>query len=618
MPTRPIVLAAALLHLAACRFSAQDPPGLAEPNDNRTPAGSIAGDTVVLDLEAGYASWRPDPDVDTLATVMAFAEAGRPASIPGPLIRAHAGAPVFVRLRNALDSSLTVHGLRGSAFESDTVRIAPGEVREIRYTAGSPGTYLYWATTGSPIDERPARDAMLAGALIVDPPGVQPDSAERIFVINVLDLFPEDTIHNRAGEDVWELAINGRSWPHTERLEVPVGSTARWRWINAGYLPHPMHLHGFHFTVTGKGIANNFVAHSADRRQEVVTEFMPPGSTFSMEWTPTRAGHWLMHCHMIPHITPFPERPESLQAHDQHDVASHPAAAMAGLVLGITTTDGAAQLAAPPPAAAPGHRLLVQQTVPRDTARPTAYGFVLQRGAEPRRDSIDVPGTPLILTRGRTVVITVVNRLRQPTTVHWHGMELESVYDGVAGWSRTGGSIAPLIAPGDSFVVTFTPPRAGTFIYHTHMDEGPQLGTGMYGPLLVMEPGRSHDPVTDLTFMTGGAVVNDSVVVALNGTNRDVPLELASGRTYRLRFINMHTAGDARFALLADSVPLTWRAIAKDGANLPRALALRGPSRTPRIGVGEAYDFEWTPRAGNAVLEVRIEGETLRRTISIR
>jgi FtsP/CotA-like multicopper oxidase with cupredoxin domain len=49
-----------------------------------------------------------------------------------------------------------------------------------------------------------------------------------------------------------------------------------------------------------------------------------------------------------------------------------------------------------------------------------------------------VPGTPLVLVRGETAAITVINRLPEATTVHWHGMELESVYDGVAGWSRTG------------------------------------------------------------------------------------------------------------------------------------------------------------------------------------
>jgi FtsP/CotA-like multicopper oxidase with cupredoxin domain len=55
------------------------------------------------------------------------------------------------------------------------------------------------------------------------------------------------------GDDVLELAINGRSWPHTERLHYKVGETVRWRWLNGSFSQHPMHLHGFHFRTTAPG-----------------------------------------------------------------------------------------------------------------------------------------------------------------------------------------------------------------------------------------------------------------------------------------------------------------------------------------------------------------------------
>ena len=47
------------------------------------------------------------------------------------------------------------------------------------------------------------------------------------------------------------LAINGRSWPYTERIEATVGDSVRWRVINATARPHPMHLHGFYFRIDG-------------------------------------------------------------------------------------------------------------------------------------------------------------------------------------------------------------------------------------------------------------------------------------------------------------------------------------------------------------------------------
>ena len=93
-----------------------------------------------------------------------------------------------------------------------------------------------------------------------------------------------------------------------------------------------------------------------------------------------------------------------------------------------------------------------------------------------------IPGPMLELEQGRPAAITVRNRLAEPASVHWHGMELPSYFDGVAGWSGAGAMRAPLIAPGDSFTARFTPPRAGTFIYHSHVAEARHLASGMYVP----------------------------------------------------------------------------------------------------------------------------------------
>jgi len=281
----------------------------------------------------------------------------------------------------------------------------------------------------------------------------------------VLDLYPDDTLRNKRKEDVFERAINGRAWPDNERLAYAVGDTVRWRWVNGSYLPHPRHLHGFHFDVTAHSERGADTTYLPADRRTVVTEFMVPGSTFAMAWVPTSAGHWLMHCHMRPHVTPWPPRPGSARRHDAHDVERHAITAMEGLVLGVTVADrgsGETMAAAHAPEPARRLRLVAQARGVAVGMREVPRGFVLQRAGEPAPDSVEVPGSPLVLVRGQTTAITVVNRLREHTTVHWHGMELESVYDGVSGWSRAAGSVAPLVAPGDSFTVAFTPPRAGT------------------------------------------------------------------------------------------------------------------------------------------------------------
>lgn len=590
------------------------------PNDNRHAAGTRRGNVLRVVLEARRGSWRPNLDADSAVTVFAFAEANAAPRIPGPLLRAAEGTEVRVTLRNRLpDSTLVVHGLRAGTVPDDTVQLAPGAVREVAFVAGAPGTYLYWGTTtGSPVNDRPLRDSQLTGAIVVDPRGVRPDTAERIFVITVLDLFPGDTVRNPRREDLFDRAINGRSWPHGEPLQYAVGDTVRWRWVNGSYLPHPMHLHGFHFRVTARGERNADTTYAPDRQRTVVTELMVAGSTFRMEWVPTRAGNWLMHCHMRPHVTPFPERADSVRRHEGHDVADHPRRAMQGLVLGVTTVERTARPAAAAPVATRRLRLFAQRAGAAP-GRPAASGFVLQRDAEPRPDSVEVPGTPLVLVRGETAAITVVNRHPQPTSVHWHGMELESVFDGVSGWSRTGGSVAPLLATGDSLVVTLTPPRAGTFIYHTHMDEEDQLATGMYGPLLVLAPGERWDPDLDRVFLFGTAVDGDSIRIAINGRHAPPPIELRAGTAYRFRLVNIHSAAPAVVALVRDSTPLSWRPVAKDGADLLPALRAETRARFGRFGAGETWDVAWTPdRPMDAALVLTYEGQSIRQPIHVR
>ncbi|MEO7366920.1 MAG: multicopper oxidase domain-containing protein [Gemmatimonadaceae bacterium] len=574
---------------------------VATANDNRASAGTLDNGVLTIALDATLASWKPDLNVDTMATVQAFAERGRVPSIPGPLIRVRLGTEIRASIRNTLaDSTLIVHGLRSGTRETDTIQIPSGQSRDVVFKPAEAGTYLYWGTTShSKISGRWGREAQLNGAIVIDPPGQT--IRDRVFVISLIDIYP-DSIYNPAKEDVWEVAINGRSWPHTERLNHQVGDTIRWRFINATDRYHPMHLHGFHFRTLAKGDWTRDTTYKSSEVQYAVTEVMLPGSTAYLSWVPTRAGNWLFHCHMAPHITPYPERPDSVRLHDAHDLMRHPEQAMAGLVLGVIVTDPH-----PKPvslAARYRERIFAQETI-ADSPKSIARGFVLQRGAIPRKDSIEVPGTPLILHRGERTAVTVVNRMSVPTSVHWHGMELESLYDGVSGWSGVGASRSPMVMPGDSFAVAFTPPRAGTFIYHTHMDEEAQLTRGMYAPMIVLEPGEVYDPKRDFVFMFGMAIVGGKEEGVLNGTKMHAPLELVVGKTYRFRFVNILPAARVQFSMVKDSLPIIWRSIAKDGASLPAARVKNQPAVLP-VGVGETYDFEWTPsEAMDAVLQVR-------------
>ncbi len=96
-----------------------------------------------------------------------------------------------------------------------------------------------------------------------------------------------------------------------------------------------------------------------------------------------------------------------------------------------------------------------------------------------------VPGPTLRWREGDTVTIAVTNRLKTPTSIHWHGMRLPAGMDGVPGLSYPG------IAPGETFHYRIPVKQSGTYWYHSHSRFQEQ--TGLSGALIVER--SSKDPI---------------------------------------------------------------------------------------------------------------------------
>jgi FtsP/CotA-like multicopper oxidase with cupredoxin domain len=275
---------------------------------------------------------------------------------------------------------------------------------------------------------------------------------------------------------------------------------------------------------------------------------------------------------------------------------------MGELVMGITVTGDDVRVVSSStkvPHAAAHRDLYVRHREARPYV-PSGPGFYLEGVSK----TVEPAGPPLVVTRGETTAITVHNELDEPTAIHWHGIEIESYYDGVPGWNGTPQHATPYIKPGDSFVAYMTPPRAGTFIYHTHWHDVKQLTGGLYGPLLVLEPGQSYNPETDKVFVVGRGGPNEMQdPLLLNGTPQPPIMVLLTGKTYRLRFVNITPEDDLVTISLSSEGHLgKWRAVAKDGADLPsKQGTMRDSSQD--ISVGETYDFEFSPdKPGNYIL----------------
>ncbi|HEY8314712.1 MAG TPA: multicopper oxidase domain-containing protein [Candidatus Baltobacteraceae bacterium] len=596
-----LMLATPGIYGSSALTSRAQPVQTVRANDNRVAAGRLAGSELRVALDARQAIWHPDNDDGPGIPIQAFTEVGKSPQIPGPLIRVPVGTSIVASVRNSIPGTvLTVHGMVDRPTSSDrAMRVLFGKTRVFRFHAGSPGTYLYWATTdGKPLGKRFGADSQLGGAFIIDPLKATPK--DRVFVIGQWI-----NVHNKRGQPNFDYeldVINGRAWPHTERLVYPKNATVRWRWINAGIGTHPLHLHGFYFSVDsrGNGLADNTYANDSDRDRRV-TEVVEPGGTFTMTWHADRPGNWLFHCHLAYHIIGHMPISAMLAGKNaiadaayENDFVRH--AGMGGLVLGVTVRAPASQEALVARPIVQRVQLKVERA-PDDRPDAPSFRYAVEEGGKPAERGA-VPSM-IVLTRGVSSAIDVTNLLNEPTTVHWHGIELaDSYYDGVTEFSGYGNHVAPMIEPGQTFEARMTPPRAGTFIYHTHMDDVWQLRGGLAGPLIVLEPGTAFDPNTDHVFtITTTHALSDVLKIFVNGTFSPSALTCHIGVAQRFRFINMTTFWThATVSLSAADRAMRWRPLAVDGANVsPHRRVPEAAVDT--VSIGETRDFTFTPTA---------------------
>jgi FtsP/CotA-like multicopper oxidase with cupredoxin domain len=597
-----------------------------EPNDNLRAAGRLEGGTLMLALRAGIGRWQPEGPSGPTLEIEAFGEIGKALTVPAPLVRVREGTEIAVSIRNDRGTALIVRGFctRGGAA-CPPLEVAPDQTREVRFTTGPAGTYHYWASTlGAPV---PFRE--LAGALVVDPP-TGPIEPDRIMVITEWTTLTNQQLMEIVSADEPTEAfvrldprvtfvINGLSWPATERFAYELGQRVRWRVINLSSQAHPMHLHGFYFEVNSLGDGWRDSPLAAGEPRRVVTQLLPPSGTMTLTWIPERAGNWLFHCHIMHHVSVDRrlERDE-VPAHHEGAHASHGSAGdislgMAGMVIGVTVRDPAPDAVPVASSAVPRKLTLVMQPARGDYGGVSPAGFVLSEGsASPVSDTATSPGPAIVLRRHEPVEITLVNRLTEATAIHWHGMELDSYYDGVHGWSGIGQRVTPMIEPGGSFAIRFIPPRAGTFIYHTHLHDYRQLSSGLYGPLIVTEADETFDLATDHAVVIARrgvaseerSVLTDPESVVING-ERAPRFVWQAGTRHRVRLINITPDDIFSVVLQSSEGPVQWRPIAKDGEPLMPGKPVAAHARQT-IAVGETYDFEYQAPAGRKTLWLEV------------
>ncbi len=148
------------------------------------------------------------------------------------------------------------------------------------------------------------------------------------------------------------------------------------------------------------------------------------------------------------------------------------------------------------------------------------------------------PGPLIEAVRGSELTVIFRNRLPHASTVHWHGLRLDSRSDGVPDLSQ------PAVPPGGLFTYHLRFPDAGIYWYHPHVREDIQQELGLYGNMLVRpDSGAQYGPANrEAVLMLDDILVNDDGLVPLG---LESPTHTLMGRFGNLLLVN----GEPRYQL---------------------------------------------------------------------
>jgi manganese oxidase len=208
-----------------------------------------------------------------------------------------------------------------------------------------------------------------------------------------------------------------------------------------------------------------------------------------------------------------------------------------------------------------------------------------------------VHGPTLEAVEGDRVRIYVTNKLKAPTTVHWHGLFLPNGMDGVAGLTQ------PTIQPGETFRYEFPLRQHGTYMYHSHHDEMTQMAMGMLGMIVIhpRKPSAGYRVDRDFAILLSEwsikpgtsrpdpNAMSDFNVLTMNGKAYPgtKPLVCKTGDRVRIRFGNLSAMDHHPIHLHGHY----FKVVATDGGVLPASA--QWPEATVLVPVGSTRDVEF-------------------------
>ncbi len=224
-------------------------------------------------------------------------------SSPGPTIEAVEGDRVRIVVTNRLPEATTIHwhgillpnNMDGVAGLNQAP-IKPGETFTYEFTLKQHGTYMYHPH----FDEMTQIAMGMMGFFIIHPKEADEEPVDRDFAIFGHEWYipaGASTPDPMAMLDFNYFTFNGRIFPGTDSLVVKKGERVRIRFANLSMDNHPIHLHGYAFTVTANGgwrlpTSAQYLTSTID---------VGVGNTTDIEFVADEPGDWALHCHKTHH-----------------------------------------------------------------------------------------------------------------------------------------------------------------------------------------------------------------------------------------------------------------------------------------------------------------------------
>jgi manganese oxidase len=222
--------------------------------------------------------------------------------IPGPAIIVDEGDFVRIIVHNKLPEATTVHwhslilpnDMDGTGGTADPV-IEPGKSATYEFQVNQVGTFMYHSGFN---DTKQVQKGMGGFFISLPKEPKHPDEKDFAIMLQMFTLPPEKGEPTVFSMNPNWFTYNGVCAPNSPVLTVKEGDRVRIRLANLSTDSHPIHLHGYSYTIVGT--EGGVIPESA--QWPATTVDVSPGQTRDISFIASNPGLWRFHCHKILHI----------------------------------------------------------------------------------------------------------------------------------------------------------------------------------------------------------------------------------------------------------------------------------------------------------------------------